>query len=98
MEGTREGAGQDQSLAAKATHVDGPLVEEASAIVSRAAAGPGKRHGELPGALPSQPAPLLDPRRVMLSDVGIGSPEGRALARVRVQAKDVARADTTPVS
>ena len=42
--------------------------------ISGAAAGPGKRHGELPGALASQPAPLLDPRRVMLSDVGIGSP------------------------
>ena len=33
VEGTREGAGQDQSLAAKATHVDGPLVEEASGIL-----------------------------------------------------------------
>ncbi|EFC86890.1 hypothetical protein NEIMUCOT_06695, partial [Neisseria mucosa ATCC 25996] len=61
-------------LAATATHVVPPAVEEASAILSGAAAGPGKRHGELPGALPSQPAPLLDPRRVMLSDVGIGSP------------------------
>ena len=49
-----DGAGQDPSLAAKATHVDKPLVEEASGILSGAAAGPGKRHGELPGSLPSQ--------------------------------------------
>ena len=74
FEGTRDGASQDPSLAVKATQVDKPLVEEASGILSGAAAWPGKRHGELPGALPSQPAPLLDPRRVMLSDVGIGSP------------------------
>ena len=73
-EGTRDGVGQDDSLTAKATQVDPALDEEASGILSRAAAGPGKRNGKLPGALPSQPAPLLDPRRVMLSDVGIGSP------------------------
>ena len=74
VEGTRDGAGKDPSLAATAKHVVPPAVEEASAILSGAAAGPGKRHGELPGSLPSQPAPLLDPRRVMLSDIGIGSP------------------------
>ena len=60
-------------MAAKATHFVPPVVEEASGILSGAAAGPGKRHGELAGSLPSQPALLLDPRRVMLSDVGITS-------------------------
>ena len=74
MEGTRDGAGQDPSLAATATNVAPPTVEEDSGILSGAAAGAGKRHGELPGSLTGQPAPLLDPRRVMLSDVGIGSP------------------------
>ena len=66
IEGTRDGAGQDPSLAATATHVVPPAFEEASGILSGDSAGPGKRHGELPGSLPSQPAPLLDPRRVML--------------------------------
>ena len=74
IEGTRDGAGQDPSLAATATHVVPPVVEEASGILSGAAAGPAKQHGELPGSLSSHPAPLLDPRGVMLSDVGIGSP------------------------
>ncbi|TID14453.1 hypothetical protein CANINC_004772, partial [Pichia inconspicua] len=146
--GTRGAAGQDPSLAAKATHVIGPLVEEASGNLSAAAAGPGirhggssaglgfeaglgvgggspfgvglglglgprrlqapnppqgsdvdrppveeasgilslscsqagKPHGELPGSMPSQPAPLPDPRRVVLSDVGIGSPWGGSLS------------------
>ena len=45
-----------------------------------AAAGPGKRHGELPGSVPSQPAPLQDPMRVVWSDVGIGSPWGESLS------------------
>ena len=61
-------------MAAKATHFVPPVVEEASGILSGAAAGPGKRHGELQGSFPSQSAPLLDPRLVMLSDVDIGSP------------------------
>ena len=34
IEGPRDGAGQDPSLGAKATHVDRPLVEEASGILS----------------------------------------------------------------
>ena len=82
VEGKRAGVGQDPFLAAKATHVDLPLVQDASGILSGAAARPGKRHGDLPGSLPCQPAPLLDPRRVMLSDFGIGHHEGRALTRV----------------
>ena len=45
-----------------------------------AAAGPGKRHGELPASMPSQSAPLQDPRRVVLSDFGIGSPWGKSLS------------------
>ena len=73
-QGTRDGAGQDPLLATKTTHLDKPLVVEAFGILSGAAAGPGKRHGELPHSFQSQPALLLDPRHVMLSDVGIGSP------------------------
>ena len=65
---------QDPSFAAKATHVVPPVVEETSRILSGAAARPGKRHGELSDSLPSQPALLLDLRRVKLSDVGFGSP------------------------
>ena len=61
-------------MAAKVTHVDKPMAEEPSGILSGAAAGSGKRHGEPPGSLPSQSAPLLYPKRVMLSDLGIGSP------------------------
>ena len=34
FEGTRDGAGQDPSLAATATHVGKPLVEDASGILS----------------------------------------------------------------
>ena len=45
-----------------------------------AAARPGKRHDELPGCMRSQPAPLLYSRRVVLSDVGIGSPWGESLS------------------
>ena len=81
---------QDLSLAALATDDDLSLVEEASRILLVAAAGPGKRHGELPGSMPIQPASLMDPRCVVLSDVGIGSPWGRALAWVRVRSRDVA--------
>ena len=62
------------------------------------ASGPGKRHGELPGSMPSQPALFLDPRRVVLSDVGIGSHGERALAKRRVRSRDVDRADATLVS
>ena len=39
-----------------------------------------KHHVALPCSMPSQPAPLLDPRRVVLSDVGIGSPWGESLS------------------
>ena len=45
-----------------------------------AAARLGKRHAELPGSMPCEPAPLLDPRHVVLSDVGIGSPWGECLS------------------
>ena len=98
VEGTRDGAGQDPCLAAKATHVDRPTIEEPPESSRAAAARPGKRHRELPGSLPSQPSPLLDPRHVMLSDLGMGPHEKSALARVRVRSKDVARAEATPVS
>ena len=36
-----------------------------------AAAQPGKRYGDVPGSMPTDPAPLLDPRRMVLSDFGI---------------------------
>ena len=39
--------------------------------------------------MPIQPASLMDPRCVVLSDIGIGSPWGRALAWVRVQSRVV---------
>ena len=78
--GHKESAGQDPSLAAKDTHVVWPLVEEASGILSGAAAEPGKRPGELPGSMLSQPAPLLDLRRVVFSDVRIGSTWGESLS------------------
>ena len=47
---------------------------------SRAAAvGPDKWHGDLPGSMLSEPATLLDPRPVVSSDFGIGSPLGENL-------------------
>ena len=47
---------------------------------SRAPAGwLGKRHSDVPGSMPSDPAPLLDPKRVVLSDFGSGSPWGYSL-------------------
>ena len=58
-----------------------------------AAAGPGKRHAELPGSMPSEPALLLDHRHVVLTDFGIESPGERALARVRVWTREVTRAE-----
>jgi len=57
------------------------------------AAGPGKLHGEVPGSLTSEPIPLLETRCVVLSDFGIGFHGKRALARVRVRSRDVARAE-----
>ena len=81
MEGTREGAGQDQSLAAKATHVDGPLVEEASGILSGSCSRAWENTCcELPGSMPIEPAPLLDPRPEVLSHLGIGSARGGSLS------------------
>ena len=74
VEGKRAGVGQDPFLAAKAIHVDTPLVVEASGTLSGAVAGLGRRHGELPGSMPSQSALPLDSSRVVLSDVGIRSP------------------------
>ena len=47
---------------------------------SRAVAvGPDKWHGDLPGSMLSEPATLLDPRPVVSSDFGIGSPLGENL-------------------
>ena len=57
-----------------------------------------KAHGDLPGSIPSDPAPLLEPRHVVLSDFGIGPHGERALARVKVLSLDVARSEATPVS
>ena len=67
-------------MTAKATQVDPALDEEASGILSRAAVGPEKRHGELPESMPSQGAQLLDHRRLVLSDVGIVSTWGESLS------------------
>ena len=43
-------------------------------------------------------APILEPMYVLLSDFGIGSPWERALARVRVRYRDIARAEAIPFS
>ena len=48
--------------------------------------------------MPSDPALLLDPRRMVLSDLALGPHRERALARVRVRSSDVARDEVTPVS
>ena len=47
--------------------------------------------------MPSDPAPLLDPRPMVLSDFVIGTHGERTLPRDRVQSRDVARAELTPV-
>ena len=47
-----------------------------------AAAGPEKRHAEVPGSIRSDPALLLYPSCVVFSDFGFGCPWVRALARV----------------
>ena len=60
-----------------------------------AAAGPEKRHAEVPGSIPCDPVLFLDPRRVVFSDFVIGCPWIRALARVRFSSRDVDRAETT---
>ena len=62
-----------------------------------ASAGPEKRHAEIPGSILNDPALLLDPRRMVLSDFGFVCPWVRALARLRVPSRDVARAETTPL-
>ena len=76
----------------------GPWSRRPPVSSQAAEAGPGKRHGQLPGSMPSQHAPLLDTSRVVLSDVGIGSPGARALDGVWVRSRDVSRAEVTPVS
>ena len=45
-----------------------------------ATARPSKAHGDLPGSIPSDPAPLLEPRHVVLSDFGFGSTWGESLS------------------
>ena len=75
----------------------GPWSGRTQESTRAAAAKLGKRHGELPGSMPSDPAPLNNPRSVVLSDFGIGSPWERAVAMVRVRSSDVAKAGATPV-
>ena len=55
------------------------LVEEASGILQGSCSRAWKPHAELPASMPSESAPLLDPRRVVVSDVGIGTPWGERL-------------------
>ena len=45
-----------------------------------ATAGAWKQHSDVPGSMPGDPAPLQDPRRVGLSDFGIGYPWGESLS------------------
>ena len=40
---------------------------------------------------------ILEPVCMLLSDFGIGSPGKKALPRVRVRSRDIARAKVTPV-
>ena len=75
----------------------GPYWRKPPESFRAAAARPGKRHGELPGSMPSQLAPLLDPRTVVLLEVGFGAPWGLSLSSVRVRSTDVACAEATPV-
>ena len=63
-----------------------------------AAGGPGKRHGEVPGSILSDPVPLVDHRCMLLTNLGIGSPWGDSLSCLKVRFRDVARAEATPVS
>ena len=58
----------------------GPWSGRPQESTQAAAAGPGKRHAELPGSMPGKPALLLDPRCMVLSDFGIGSPWGESLS------------------
>ena len=51
----------------------GPWSDRHQESCLAAAARPGKRHGEFPGSMQSDPVPLLPPRCVVLSDFGIGS-------------------------
>ena len=74
------GAGQDQSLDAKATHVDGTLVGRPQEYSRADATRPGKQHGELPGSMQNEPPPLVDPRCMMLLDFVIGSQWGESLS------------------
>ena len=73
-------AGQYQSLAAKATYVHGPLVGRSQESPLASAAGLGQGQCELPSCMLSELAPLVDPRLVVLSDVGFGSPWGESLS------------------
>ena len=57
----------------------------------------GLRNDMLRGSILNDPALLLDPRRMVLSDFGFVCPWVRALARLRVPSRDVARAETTPL-
>ena len=76
----REVAGQDQSLASKATQLLGPWSGRPQESSQKAAAGPGNQHGELPGYIASDPAPILYPRCVVLSEFDIGSRWGGSLS------------------
>ena len=80
MEGTKEGAGQNQNFFQRPQNSMGHRSGRPQEFSGADAAGPGKRHGELPGSMLSQPAPLLDPRHVVLSDGGIGSAWGENLS------------------
>ena len=73
VEDTRDAARQDLSLSARPHMSIGPWLWRPPESSRASAARPGTRHGELPGSILSHPAPRLDPRRVVLSDVGIGS-------------------------
>ena len=57
-----------------------------------------KGHGVVPGSMPSDPPPLLDHRRVLFQTLVLGPHGERALVRVRVRSRDIARAEATPVS
>ena len=85
-------------MSAKATHVIGTLVEEGLESSQAALAGHGKGHGELPGPCRISMHRFWTPGAWFCQTLELGPHGQRALARVRVRFRDVARVEATPVS
>ena len=72
--------GRIRLCSSEATQLYERLVGEDSGILSGSCNKHGKGYGELPDTIPTDHATLQDPRRMVLSDVGIGSPQGESLS------------------